>query len=171
MTLRWLELRDHKGVCEIFTPPELVREMLDQLPPDQWLPGKTYLDPTCGNGNFLVEVIAYKLRAGNTPLQAVNATYGVELMPDNVFVARYRVLMAAGLLGNREAEAIVEKQIRQGDALADPLGDDDYWETRQAIKFEDLKDTIEANIPYLREMGVPDFEVMRTNPKRRCRRA
>ena len=86
-------------------------------------------------------------------------------MADGVFVSRYRTLKAAGLLGNKEAEEIVEKQIRQGDTLKDPLGDDEYWETPQPIKFEDLKDTIEANIPYLREMGVPPFEVLRTNPK------
>jgi type I restriction-modification system DNA methylase subunit len=132
--------------------------------------GKSTLDPCCGNGNFLVETIALKLQGGCTPLQAVKDIYGVELMADSVFVTRYRVLKAAGLLGNKEAEEVVEKQIRQGDALKDKLDDDNYWETPQPIRFEDLKDTIEANIPYMKEMGVPPFEVLKPTPKRRRRR-
>lgn len=171
MTIRWLPLRDPGKASEIFTPPELVRKMLDQLPPDSFLPGKTFLEPCCGNGNFLVEVVSYKLKGSCTPLEAVRDIYAVELMADGVFVSRYRTLEAADLVGNEEAEEIVEKQIRQGDALKDPLDDDDYWRTPQPIKFEDLPDTIEANIPYLKEMGVPSFEVMRTNSRKRRRRA
>ena len=46
-----------KKFGEVFTPPELVNEMLDKLPKDLWLDKtKTWLDPACGNGNFLVEV-------------------------------------------------------------------------------------------------------------------
>jgi type I restriction-modification system DNA methylase subunit len=168
---KWLELRDPKRAAEIFTPPQLVREMLDQLPPDQWLPGKTFLEPSCGNGNFLVEIVAYKLNGGCTPLQAIADIYAVELMADGVLVSRYRTLRAAGLLGNKEAEKIVERQIRQGDALKDPLDDDGYWQAPQLITFEDLKDTIEANIPYLKEMGVLPFEVLKGNAKKRRERA
>lgn len=171
MTLKWIELRDPERAAEIFTPPQLVREMLDKFPPDSFLPGVTFLEPCCGNGNFLVEVIAYKLRGGCTPLEAVQDIFAVELMADGVFVSRYRTLKAAGFLGNKVAEEIVEKQIRQGDFLKDPVGTYEYWEEPQPIKFEDLKDTIETNIPYLREMNVPAFEVLRTNSKKRRRRA
>ena len=171
MTLRWLDLRDPDGACEIFTPPALIRKMLDQFPPERFLPGYTSLEPCCGNGNFLVEIVAYKLRAGCTPLEAVKDIYAIELMADGVLVSRYRTLKAAGLLGTKQAEEIVEKQIRQGDALKDPLDTEEYWKTPQAIRFEDLKDTIEANIPYLKEMGAPPFEVLRSTRKRRRRRA
>jgi hypothetical protein len=171
MTLRWLDLRDPDGACEIFTPPALIREMLDKFPAESFLPGQTFLEPSCGNGNFLVEVVAYKLRAGCRPLEAIKDIYAVELMADGVLVSRYRTLKAAGLLGNRQAEEIVEKQIRQGDTLKDPLNTEEYWETPQPIRFEDLKDTIEANVPYLKEMGVPPFEVLRSARNQRRRRA
>jgi hypothetical protein len=171
VTLKWLDLRDPDGACEIFTPLALIRKMLDRLPPEKFLPGETCLEPSCGNGNFLVEIVAYKLRAGCTPLEAIKDIYAVELMADNVLVSRYRTLKAAGLLGNRQAEEIVEKQIRHGDFLEAPTDTEEYWETPQPIRFEDLKDTIEANVPYLKEMGVPPFEVLRGTPKRRTRRA
>lgn len=171
MTMRWLDLRDPDGACEIFTPPALIREKLDQFPPERFLPGVTFLEPCCGNGNFLVEIVAYKLRAGCTPFEAIKDIYAVELMADNVLVSRYRTLKAAGLLGNRQAEEIVEKQIRQGDFLKDHVGADEYWETAQPIRFEGLKDTIEANVPYLKEMDVPPFDVLRSIRKRRRRRA
>jgi len=46
-----------KKYGEVFTPPELVNEMLDKLPEHVWKnKNLTWLDPACGNGNFLVEV-------------------------------------------------------------------------------------------------------------------
>lgn len=71
--------RDRK-LGQIFTPSALVNEMLDKFPKDIWNdPTKTSLDPTCGNGNFIVEVIRRKVQAGNTVLQALATTYGVEI--------------------------------------------------------------------------------------------
>jgi len=40
-----------KATGEVFTPVELVNEMLDKLPSDFTLPGKTVLDNSCGNEN------------------------------------------------------------------------------------------------------------------------
>lgn len=82
-----------KQTAEDFTPPELVNEMLDKLPPELFIdPIKTFIDPAAGNGNFLVEVLRRKLSHNHPPLQALETTFGVELMPDNVEEMRERLL-------------------------------------------------------------------------------
>jgi type I restriction-modification system DNA methylase subunit len=82
-----------KQLGEVFTPPELVNEMLDRLPAELWTdPSKTYIDPACGTGNFLVEVVRRKIEAGSTPLQALETTYGIDIMEDNVLECRQRLL-------------------------------------------------------------------------------
>lgn len=79
--------RDQKRIDangEVFTPSELVNEILDQLPKDLWSSdSKTFLDPACGDGNFLVAV-KERLMKKNDEKNALSRIYGVDLMPDNV---------------------------------------------------------------------------------------
>ena len=43
---------------EVFTPPKLINDMLDQLPTELWSDKtKTWLDPASGNGNFHIIVL------------------------------------------------------------------------------------------------------------------
>jgi type I restriction-modification system DNA methylase subunit len=47
-----------KATGEVFTPTPLVEEILDKM--DQQLfidPTKTFLDPSCGDGQFLASVL------------------------------------------------------------------------------------------------------------------
>jgi len=82
-----------KKTGEVFTPPELVNEILDKLPPEVFTdPTKTFCDPACGDGNFLIEVIKRKMQNGSTALEAVSTTFGVELMQDNVDDCKRRIL-------------------------------------------------------------------------------
>ena len=82
-----------KQFGEVFTPPELVNEILDQLPNEVWSdPTKTWLDNSCGEGAFLLEV-KRRLMEGLAEWEpdAVtreqhilnNQIYGVELQSDN----------------------------------------------------------------------------------------
>ncbi len=49
---------------EVFTPPKIVNEILDLLPPEIWSDkNATFLDPVCKSGVFLRE-IAKRLDAG-----------------------------------------------------------------------------------------------------------
>jgi hypothetical protein len=69
---------------EVFTPPELVNEMLDQIPQTVWDdPTKTFLEPSAGDGNFVIAILERKIKLGHTPTQAISTMYAVELMPDN----------------------------------------------------------------------------------------
>ena len=98
---------------EVFTPPELVIEILEQLPSTVWDEGKTYLDPTAGDGNFLSAVLIIKMSLGhNDPLSTI---YGVDLMQDNVDECRQRLIDIAGdTPANRK---IVTHNIRCEDGL------------------------------------------------------
>lgn len=81
-----------KSTGEVFTPTALVQEILNNLPNEVFEQReKTFLDPTCGDGQFLSEVVIRKIkqliRQGNTfnnaHSQALKTVYGVDLMKDN----------------------------------------------------------------------------------------
>ena len=102
-----------KDLGEVFTPTPLVLEILEQLPSTVWEDGKTYLVPTCGNGQFLAAVLIIKLSLGHT--DALSTIYGVDLMQDNVDECRQRLLDIAGdTPANRK---IVTHNIRCEDGL------------------------------------------------------
>jgi hypothetical protein len=102
-----------KATGEVFTPTPLVQEMLDQLPAGVFDdPEKTFLDNSCGDGQFLSEVLIRKLEHGSTFEQALSTIYGVDLMPDNVQLCRDRLLC-----GREDLRHIVVKNIVCHDAL------------------------------------------------------
>lgn len=111
-----------KQLGEVFTPPELVNEMLDKLPEEVWRDAeKTFLDNSCGNGNFLVEVLKRKIKAGHKPLYALSTIYGIDIMNDNVLECQARlyciVKQHTKKRDHRKAAAILRKNIVCADAL------------------------------------------------------
>jgi hypothetical protein len=108
-----------KATAEVFTPTPLVQEILDKLEEENSSLfsdyTKTFLDPSCGDGQFLSEVIIRKLeRSGCTLEQALSTTYGVELMEDNVQLCKERL---AGPNPTQEVLDILDKNIVCADAL------------------------------------------------------
>lgn len=102
-----------KKTAEVFTPTLLVQEMLGQLPEEVFTnPTKTFLDPSCGDGQFLGEVLIRKMENGIDFETALSTIYGVELMEDNVALCRQRLLC-----GCEEFRHIVETNIVCADAL------------------------------------------------------
>jgi len=101
---------------EVFTHPNLVNEMLDRLPKDVWLPNETFLDPACGDGNILVEVVKRKIELGHCPMQALATTYGIDIMQDNVDETKQRLIDITEDCG--EAWLLVDKNIKCHDALS-----------------------------------------------------
>ncbi len=84
-----------KDLGEVFTPPELVNEILDKFPKDALEKGKIVCDPSCGNGNFLVGILKRKISLGHNPVTAISTIYGVDIMEDNVQECRERLYAIA----------------------------------------------------------------------------
>jgi hypothetical protein len=108
-----------KVTAEIFTKTELVVEILDKIEltqPDIFFnQDKTFIDNSCGDGQFLSEVVIRKMeRSGCTLEQALSTTYGVEFMEDNINECRTRL---AGPDPTPEIIEIVTKNIVHHDAL------------------------------------------------------
>jgi len=108
-----------KQTAEVFTPTPLVQEMLDKLEEENLTlfsdPTKRFLDNSCGDGQFLSEVVIRKMEKSGCSLnQALNTTYGVDLMEDNVNECRKRL---AGPNPTPEILEIVNKNIVCHDAL------------------------------------------------------
>ena len=98
---------------EIFTPTKLVQEILDNLPADNFTdPTKTFCDPSCGDGQFLSEVLIRKLENGIDFATALSTIYGVDIMLDNVKLCRDRLLC-----GQEHMRHIVNRNIVCEDAL------------------------------------------------------
>ncbi len=126
---------------EVFTPPGLVNDMLDLVAHECERIDSRFLEPACGDGNFLAEVLRRKLltvdkkNARNREkwerdaILAVCSLYGIDLLADNIAACRERLLKVLSdahtarfktILPEEAARAaayILSKNIVQGDAL------------------------------------------------------
>lgn len=93
-----------KATGEVFTPTKLVLEILQQTlnnDPDAFAPGKTVLDPACGDGQFLVSVKLLKMyHYGMSEKDALNDIYGIDIMRDNVDLCKKRLGGGNIIMGN-----------------------------------------------------------------------
>ena len=88
---------------EVFTNPREVNAMLDLVADQITRIDATFLEPACGSGNFLVEILRRRMavlnqKYGKSPIeypakavQAVCGLYGIELLPDNTAECRARL--------------------------------------------------------------------------------
>ena len=90
-----------KVTAEVFTPTDLVIRMVRECGADKFAPGKTVLDPACGDGQFLVASKWVKvLFHGMTESDALNDIYGIDLMRDNVDLCKKRLGGGTILMGD-----------------------------------------------------------------------
>lgn len=116
-----------KKFGEVFTPIWVVNEMLDSLAKEDAGAftdvGKSFLEPSCGNGNFVVEIYRRKLNACKNDKakaeQALRSVWCIELLPDNMAECRRRVKELFGYYGwqNLPFDEVFAKQFIIGDAL------------------------------------------------------
>lgn len=88
---------------EVFTSAREVNAMLDLVKQETERVESRFLEPACGDGNFLAEILRRKLAAVRAQYRrfppdfekysvlALSSIYGVELLPDNVAVCRERL--------------------------------------------------------------------------------
>ena len=91
-----------KKTAEVFTPHHLVEKILERFPKSVWEedPENTFLDPACGNGNFLTHALWKKLSLGHDSLNALKTLYGLDIVQDNIKECRWRLLKMVSLFEN-----------------------------------------------------------------------
>lgn len=122
---------------EVFTPPWMVEAMLDLVKGETERIDSRFLEPACGSGNFLVQILRRKLAAvelkygksgfekRHYALFGLMCIYGVELLPDNIVECREHLLsIFAEYLRLDEAEDcyraasfVLTQNLVHGDAL------------------------------------------------------
>ena len=86
---------------EVFTNPREVNAMLDLVRDESFRLDNRFLEPACGDGNFLIEILRRKLsllKDIKSPTEwefqsliAVGSCYGIELLEDNAEACRMRL--------------------------------------------------------------------------------
>nr|WP_314741150.1 DNA methyltransferase [uncultured Haemophilus sp.] len=89
---------------EVFTREQEVNAMLDLVKDQTSRPEARFLEPACGDGNFLIEILKRKLEVVAKTYQksqreyefyavlSICSIYGIELLKDNVEACRKRLL-------------------------------------------------------------------------------
>lgn len=123
---------------EVFTPLRIVDAMLDLVKGESERIDSRFLEPACGSGNFLVQVLIRKLATvhtrygqsdferGHQALLALMSIYGIELLDDNVAECRENLLsvyadylgVAVGDIWYSAAAAVLAVNIVHGDAVS-----------------------------------------------------
>ena len=121
---------------EVFTNPREVNAMLDLVRDESFRLDSRFLEPACGDGNFLIEILRRKLSLLSSvksqtewefkSLIAVGSCYGIELLEDNAEACRERlfteVVGRMGRMGDlgdyrKSLRYMLKKNIVCGDAL------------------------------------------------------
>lgn len=80
---------------EVYTPERIVKDMCNLVPADTWTIESTFLEPCCGNGNFLAEILKRKLdmcRNEKDGLKALASIVGIDILADNCEESRKRMM-------------------------------------------------------------------------------
>src|SRR6059058_2146403 len=122
---------------EVFTPAWMVEAMLDLVKAETERIDSRFLEPACGSGNFLVQVLRRKLAAverkfgksdferRHYALLALMCIYGIELLADNIAECRANLLeilvaylsLAASDDLYRAASFVLSQNLVHGDAF------------------------------------------------------
>ena len=122
---------------EVFTPAWLVEAMLDVVKEETERIDSRFLEPACGSGNFIVQILRRKLAAvelkygksdferRHYALLALMCVYGIELLADNIAECQSNMLaLLATYLQMDEldelyqaASYVVSQNVVHGDAL------------------------------------------------------
>lgn len=116
-----------KDFAEVYTPSWLVKDMCDLVKDECERIDSRFLEPACGNGNFLVEIAARKFAVCKTPkdgLKALTSIVGIDIQADNCRESRERLLNlykeafpTANAFCLMLAEQILQNNIICGDSL------------------------------------------------------
>ena len=110
---------------EVYTSEREVNAMLDLVKDETERIDSRFLEPACGNGNFLAEVLRRKLNVVEAKYKksqieferyaviAVSSIYGVDILEDNAEECRIRLLGIFDDYYNRLFKAKIKEDCRQ----------------------------------------------------------
>lgn len=109
---------------EVYTARKQVVDMVGLVADDIQQIETTVLEPACGNGNFLVEILSRKLHEVRSKgsdseqlvLTALASVYGVDIQNDNVVECRerlYQQVCQSGMLWSDEAKSMAQKILQK----------------------------------------------------------
>lgn len=148
---------------EVYTAEREVNAMLDLVKAQSEDDGSTFLEPACGDGNFLVAILRRKLAALRkkyrrssfdfefNSLLVLGLLYGVDILPDNVTRCRRRLFdeWTAACRAVRKkppdealaksAAFILERNVVCGNALSMMCVDAAGKDTKEPIVFSEWK--------------------------------
>ena len=105
---------------EVFTSTREVNNMLDLLP--NITIDTTFLEPTCGNGAFVVEILRRKFNLCKKKIDyitALKSMYAIDIMTDNIKECKQRVKELYNSYNQKEnIDFILDTNIFQGNSLA-----------------------------------------------------
>ena len=129
-------IREHG---EVFTAEREVKAMCDLVKDETERIDSRFLEPACGDGNFLAEILSRKLEVvkrkykkstldyEKNAVLAISSVYGVDIMQDNVLACRDRLFK----LWDKEYKAVCKKDCND--------------QTREAVKFILTKNIVCGN--------------------------
>ena len=136
-------VRDHG---EVFTAEREVKAMCDLVKDETERIDSRFLEPACGDGNFLAEIITRKMQVvkrkyNKSPIDyeknavlAVSSIYGVDILQDNVDACRERMFS----LWDKEYTSVCKKDAND--------------QTREAVKFILSKNIVCGNALTLKQV-------------------
>ena len=94
-----LDIRNRDNVRnngEVFTPTPIVDSMNDLVPLDAWKDTSfVFIEPTCGNGQFLTRIFVKRIANGLTIEEALNTLIGMDITADNIWDSHIRLFELA----------------------------------------------------------------------------
>lgn len=105
---------------EVFTAEREVKAMCDLVKQETERIESRFLEPACGNGNFLVEILGRKLKHCSSKEDvkiACSSIYGIDILEDNVLECRARLQELVSQYFPVDCSEIFSKNIVQGDFM------------------------------------------------------
>ena len=118
-----------RNLGEVFTAEREVKAMCDLVKDETERIDSRFLEPACGDGNFLAEILTRKLEVvkrkykkstldyEKNAVLAISSVYGVDIMQDNVLACRDRLFK----IWDKEYKTVCKKDCND--------------QTREAVKF------------------------------------
>jgi type I restriction-modification system DNA methylase subunit len=121
---------------EVFTPPELINEMLDQIPVEIWSDSsKTFFDPCAGKGNFPIQIVKRLMIGLENEIVNPHERYK-HIMENQMYMSEFQPESAQFIKNTFNPNGDIDLKLHIGDTLSMPKN---YFEAgkTEPVNFRD----------------------------------